>query len=264
MQEVDKEKSGTEGYGRHHQHDKDLSKRIVDLIQKNDHEISDILENFPLYVRRYNMTRFLAHYEIFRMIKDIPGDIVECGVFRGTSFLSFAKFTEIFSMGNKIKKLIGFDNFQGFREVSEEDGKQSDAIKIGAWDPSKFKEELYEMIDIFTNDSFAPWVPRISIVEGDIFESVPKYVEENPGLRISLLHLDCDLYKPTFSALKHLYPLVLTGGIVILDEYAMHQWPGESKAVEDFFGINKIPKMRSFSWSGSPTAYFIKGADDKF
>jgi len=262
MAEIEDTGTVIEGMGGKREHDRILYQKIAELIKQNNHSIRDILENFALYSRRYDITRFLAHYELFRMVKDIPGDIVECGVFRGTSLMSFAKFTEIFCMGNKNRKLIGFDSFKGFSKPSSKDGKESDNIKIKGWDSEKFEDELDKLIDVFHDDCFVPVVKRVSLVKGDILETVPQYVKKNPGLRISLLHLDCDLYEPTLTALKFLYPLVLPNGVVVLDEYAMQVWPGESKAVEDYFGPNKIPKMRNFSWISNPTAYFIKRVDD--
>ena len=95
------------------------------------------------------------------------------------------------------------------------------------------------------------------MVEGNIEKTIPEYVAKSPGLRISLLHLDVDLYKPTLIALQHLYPLVVSGGLVVLDEYALPHWGGESKALEKFFGKN-MPKLHTFSWVGNPNCYFFK------
>jgi hypothetical protein len=91
-----------------------------------------------------------------------------------------------------------------------------------------------------------------------LFRSVPKYVSDNPGLRISLLHLDVDVYKPTLCALQHLYPRVVSGGVVVLDEYAMEEWGGESAAFEEFFN-GSPPKTQKFTWTSTPGAFFVKG-----
>ena len=75
-----------------------------------------------------------------------------------------------------------------------------------------------------------------------------------------MLNLDIDLYKPTFVALEQLYPKVIPGGVVVLDEYAHKDWPGESKALDDYFNnLNtKVPDLKTFTWCGTPTTYFIK------
>ena len=92
---------------------------------------------------------------------------------------------------------------------------------------------------------------------GTSAETVPRYIEENPGLRISLLHLDCDLYEPTMAGLKHLYPLVVPGGVVILDEYGQEKFPGESAAFDEYFGKDR-PKLIKSSLVSNPSGYFVK------
>jgi hypothetical protein len=112
-------------------------------------------------------------------------------------------------------------------------------------------------IDIFHEDSFLPRAKRIVMTEGDIRITAQKFVDENPGLRISLLHLDVDLYEPTLAALKAFYPLVVKGGLVVFDEYGLVEWPGESKAVEEYFGAD-LPTLEKFPFSSLPGGFFIK------
>ncbi len=242
--------------------DQEIIQRLETLIEASGRPFREVAEAFPAYIRRYNLTRFLAYYELFRMIKDTPGYIVECGIYRGFSLFSLGKFLEIFSMGDKSRKVIGFDNFQGFTEIQSEDGPALEFASkdVGGWSAGGFREEFFELLDIFHQDAFAPWAKRIWIVEGNVEETIPKYVAENPGLRISLLHLDIDLYQPTSVALEHFYDLVVPGGVVVLDEYALIAWPGESKALEDFFAKRnqKMPKLNTFNWVGNPNCYFTK------
>jgi hypothetical protein len=219
----------------------------------------DIWRNFQLYTRRVFLKRFLAHYDFFLRVKDLPGDILELGVYRGASLLSWGNFLEIRNMGDRAKKVIGFDNFYGFRELTAKDGKEDKRVHkvIGGFDGGSFKQELFDAIKIFDEDRFIGYKPRIEIVEGDIEVSVPKYVKEHSGLRVSLLHFDCDLYKPTLKALEVLWPLVVPGGIVLFDEYGIQPWEGESNAVDEFFKGQKI-KLQKLDWSTNPGAYLVK------
>ncbi len=89
-------------------------------------------------------------------------------------------------------------------------------------------------------------------------ETAPRYVADNPGLRVSLLHLDMDLYEPTLAALKAFWPRMLTGAVVLLDEYAIREWPGESEALEEFFE-GKPPRIQKFGWASAPGGWFAKG-----
>jgi hypothetical protein len=65
---------------------------------------------------------------------------------------------------------------------------------------------------------------RFRLISGDAVKTIPKFVQENRGLRFSLLNLDFDVYEPTAAALKHLLPLLVPGGIVIIDEYGNKGW----------------------------------------
>ncbi len=242
--------------------DRHLSESLSALAEKRSFE--EIAQCFPAYIRRINLTRFLAYYELFKKIEAVPGWIVECGIYRGFSLFSLAKFLEIFCMGDKTRKVLGFDNFSGFTDLREEDGPEDRSVtrNKGGTNPGNFRDDFFELLKLNNQDAFAPWAKRISVVEGNVQETVPKYCEENPGLRISFLNLDIDLYEPVCTCLEHLYPRVVPGGLVVLDEFAHKDWPGESKAVEDAFLRNgwKIPAFKTLTWVGTPTTYFIKEA----
>jgi hypothetical protein len=73
------------------------------------------------------------------------------------------------------------------------------------------------------------------------------------------LHLDVDAYAPTLAALEAFYPKVVTGGVVLLDEYAIPAFAGESNALDDYFG-GKPPRVQKFPWLSAPGGYFVKGS----
>jgi hypothetical protein len=219
----------------------------------------EIWRNFQIYSRRIFLKRFLAHYEFFRMTVDLPGDIVELGVYRGASLMSWANFLEIRNMGDRQKQVFGFDNFSGFTNVDEKDGRSEAAFgKVASgFDSSIFEEILRDAIAIFDQDRFIPYKPRVILIKGDIEETVPRFVEERSGLRISLLHFDCDMYRPTKVGLEYLWPLVVPGGVVLFDEYGIRPWEGESKAVDEYFGDKKVV-IRRLDWTPNPGGYIIK------
>ncbi len=253
------EKKRSEMYGGQNTAGMDVMQRIVDVIERENIPMRDVLESFAIYARRINITRFLAHYELYKMIQDIPGCIVECGIYQGNSLLAFAKFLEIFHSGDRIRNVIGFDSFQGLQNFTEKDGPmyENRSKVLGGWSAGEFKHAFYELVDIYHSDMFVPNAKRVHVVEGDIAETVPAYVEKHPGLRISLLHLDVDIYEPNITALKYLYPRVVSGGLVVLDEYGMTEWGGESSALEEYFE-GDIPVLKKFPWTSTPGGFFIK------
>lgn len=246
-------------YGSTMQEDVDVWQRLEQLIDKENSTMQDVLENFPVYVRRVNMARFLAHYELFKMIQDLPGHIVECGVFRGASLFSFAKFLEIFNSGDRARKVYGFDNFTGFEGLHEKDGKVDLNVgkTDGGWAPGVKYDDLKEHVAIFQQDCYVPRSQRMFLEPGDLSKTAPKFMKDNPGLRISLLHLDVDVYEPTLAALEAFYPVVVKGGLVVIDEFAHTTWAGETSAVEDYFK-DKMPKIQKFPFISLPGGFFIK------
>lgn len=227
------------------------------------HELSrrEVCRNFQIYTRRVFLKRFLAHYELFRQTLDLPGDIVELGVYRGASLMAWANFLEVRCMGDRAKQVIGFDNWQGFTAFDPKDGKEDLRVNkvLGGYNGGAFKEILLDAIAIFDQDRFIPHKPRILLVDGDIEQTVPRFVEEQPGLRISLLHIDCDLYRPTRTALEALWPRVVPGGMLIFDDYGVRPWEGESLAADEYFA-DKGVMFKRFDWAMSPGAYVVKGS----
>lgn len=223
----------------------------------------EIWRNFAIYSRRVFMKRFLALYELYRQVADLPGDIVELGVYRGATLMAFANFVEIRNMGDRQKRIFGFDNFQGFGALDEKDGAEKPEFgkATGGFASAPFEAALHDAIRIFDADRFIPHKPRIVLVKGDIEETVPQFVAENPGVRISLIHFDADLYRPTVVALEQLWPLVVPGGIVAFDEYGVPPWEGESRAVDEYFAGRNV-KLRRFEWASNPGAYIVKEGFD--
>ena len=79
---------------------------------------------------------------------------------------------------------------------------------------------------------------HIELIEGDIIETIPRFIKKNPQIRISLLHLDLDIYEPTIKSLDYLWDRLSKGGILIIDDY--NSVTGATDAVDEFIAKNKI------------------------
>jgi len=208
----------------------------------------DYENNFYLSCDVTRISKILAQYELFKLVNQIPGAIVECGVLKGSSFSRFSMFREIFS-NSFSKKLIGFDTFGKFPETSFiDDQKPREQQITSAGIESISKEQLFNILKHKGTDK------NVELIEGDITKTVPDYVKKNPELKISLLNLDTDIYEPAVTILENLYPRITKGGIIILDDY--ETFPGEAKAVDDYFKDQKI-EIKKFSFCMTP-CYMIK------
>lgn len=221
-------------------------------------EIPRFINTHPLLFELLATQRLFA--ELFKMTLDVPGDIAEFGVFRGLGLFTWANLLEAYCIGDRTKVVFGFDNWQGFTDFSEQDSAPvADAGKtIGGFNPARFHAEVLDAIKIFDDDRFVPFKPRIRLIDGDIETTVFQFVDDNPGVRFSLLHLDCDLYKPTLSVLQALWEKITRGGVIIFDEYAIPDWPGETAAVDEFLADKPDVRLRTFAWTNVPGAYLIR------
>jgi len=240
--------------------DNDVEEKISKHCEEFDISPLDAVKQFAVLSRRQALKRFLAHVELFKMTLEIPGDIVELGVYRGLGLMTWANLLESYCVGDRTKVVFGFDNWKGFSEISKEDGEEDEnsGKVVGGFDPEKYFNELNSAIEIFDADRFIPAKPRIKLVEGDIEKTIPQFVDDNPGVRFSLVHFDCDLYKPTKIALEHLWERVVKGGVIIFDEYSIHDWPGETAAVDEFFKDKPDVQLKTLTWTNVPGAYIIK------
>ena len=216
---------------------------------------------FPVLARRQWLKRFLAHVELFRLTLEVPGDIAEVGVFRGLGLMTWANLLEAYCIGDRTKTVYGFDNWRGFRELTPEDGGEVLSVEkeAGGFSPARYFDELCEAIAIYHDrDRFIPWKPRVKLIEGDVEESAARFVQDEPGVRFSLVHLDCDLYTPTKAALEAFWPRLSRGGVMMFDEYAISDWPGETRAVDEFFADKPEVRIRKLPWNNCPAGYVIK------
>lgn len=218
------------------------------------------LQTFPRHVRRQDIARFLTKYEIFKLGLPANGSIVECGVFAGGGLLSWHHFSAITEPYNHTRKIIGFDTFSGFPSVHDNDVKKgaSEHSYIGAFTTNdSIVDEIQSLIDIHDLNRPLGHIPKIEIIAGDACETIPKYVNDNPHLLISLLYLDFDIYEPTKVALQHLYSRVVKGGVVAFDELNCAEWAGETIALREFLDISQV-SLKRFPFDPY-ISYFVKG-----
>jgi len=235
---------------------------IEDLIEENNLSTRECLSDYQAFVPRRHIPKLLAYYELFKMICDMPGSIAELGVLRGAGLFTWSHLLETFCPGDRLRHVYGFDHFEGYKDFKREDGKLEeyfDEALNGNYMSSSY-EIVTKLQKLHNEDSYFPGVVRTEVIPGDITNTIPRFVEETPGLRLSMLFIDVNLFDPIKVALKCLYDRVLQGGIIAFSGYTATPWEGEANAVEGFFrhrGLQQ-PQMRKFPWSSVPRAYFVK------
>lgn len=240
-----KRKIALEG-GLRSQREKEHIKRTTQIFENTPEAIEIKLDNFPKYVKRQKITRFLALYELFKKILQVKGSILECGVHRGFGLMTWAQLSAILEPVNLTRRIYGFDTFGGFPSVEKADKSKYARIKSGALSASSFNE-LQKIIKLYDSSRFLGHVPKVHLIKGNAIKTIPQFIKDNKHLVISLLFLDFDLFEPTKIAIENFYPRMPKGSIIAFDELDNPLWPGETLALLKTIGINKL-KIKRFEF----------------
>ena len=230
-----------------------MSSYLNELIEQGVDPAS-LVNDFAKYSRRQVITQFLARYELYKMIQNVQGNIVEGGVYAGQGLMTWAQLSAIFEpIGGTFREIIGFDTFDGFPEVSEKDqppttSGRKDIRKNKQGDFSKNSyDDLCKTINLFDMNRFLPQFDKVKLVRGDFLETANTFLNDNPHFLISLLYLDFDIYGPTKHALELFLPRMPKGSVLAFDEINHPDYPGETLALLESLDINKL-EIKKFQY----------------
>jgi len=219
----------------------------------DDDSIYQAFNTFIFSKDRKVLHKLFYRFKLFERIKHLPGDIVECGVFKGSGVFTWSKLIELFCPF-EIKKIVGFDFFdQSFVTNLDEKDRETMGQVFSRCDATQ--EEISDSSIGNTLTTIGIPTNKFELIKGDISVTSLEYVKNNPGFRISLLYMDLDLEKPTLDALENFWDVVLPGGIIVFDEYGYGAWT-ESNAVDKFTAKYNLPLHKTNVCA--PTAYIIK------
>jgi hypothetical protein len=190
--------------------------------------------------------------ELYMKVKDLAGDILEFGVFKGAGMALFLNLKKMYEP-NSIMKVIGFDFFNSEALTDTLDGLNRSMMTavLNRVDSNELSvENVKKRLSVFNGDTY-------KLIEGEAVANSKQFCLDNPGARIKILYMDIDLGEPTYNILKILWNKVVKEGVVVFDEYGYHKWD-ESDGVDKF--LKEIHGQYTFidTKVGSPTAYIIK------
>lgn len=225
-----------------------------EIIKHQGRDSSLISDNFPAdfeefeiqIVKRvtpYTMTSPERIVSLIRSIQyivknNIPGDIVECGVWKGGSMMAAAM--ALLKMNDTHRNLFLFDTFEGMSSPSITDISYKGDIANDLLKKNEKEEEsyiwAYAPMEKVKQNLLSIGYPesKIHFIKGKIEETVPRNAPE----KISLLRLDTDWYESTYHELTYLYPKLSHGGVIIIDDYG--HWQGAKKATDEYIEENNI------------------------
>lgn len=228
---------------------------MIKLPSFSNQKMYDYETNFHLTMNEDRISKLLTHYEIFKISSDVPGEIVECGVFKGTSLVRFGMMRKLFG-GTHSRRLIAFDIFSDKypnTKYKEDQAQRSYWIKTAG----SSSISVSQLKKIFKKND----IKNYDLIKGDVVKTVPRFKKKNPGLKISLLNIDIDFVEPTITCLRYFYECVTKGGVILLDNYAgkgssgkyLH---GDTTAIDKFFKDKNVV-IKKFKFAARP-CYIIK------
>lgn len=178
----------------------------------------------------YNATRFVV-------ARGLAGAVVECGVWKGGSSMLAAM--TLAKCGDTARDLYMYDTYEGMSAPTEKDRKFTPLDVNAKWAESNrdgHNEWCYSSLDEVKSNMDSTGYPteRIHFVKGMVEKTIPETIPQ----QIAILRLDTDFYESTYHELVHLYPRLVPGGVLILDDYGT--WQGAKEAVDQYFAENRL------------------------
>jgi len=197
--------------------------------------------------RAFTMTSTERMYALRKAVEYIvnsklPGDFVECGVWRGGSAMLIA--LTLLEMEENTRRIYLYDTFEGMTEPTKNDyrataGKTSAESVMRKDGIKTFKSWCFSPLSEVETNMFSTGYPKdkLIFVKGKVEDTIPRTVPSS----IALLRLDTDWYESTKHELVHLYPFLVEKGVLLIDDYGF--WAGQRKAVDEYFAANKITML---------------------
>lgn len=206
---------------------------------------SELLTNLGLFINRQSLSRILFMNELYKKIINTNGIIIEFGVRWGQNLSLFSNFRGMYEPYNYTRKIIGFDTFEGFPSIHENDGKK-DFIQKGAYAVGEnYENYLEQILSYHEKESPISHKKKYELIKGDATKTIKEYLEKNPQTIISFAYFDFDIYEPTKICLESILPHLTKGSILAFDELNDSNFPGETIAFQEVLGINNYEIKRS-------------------
>lgn len=214
----------------------------IDIDKKWEYE-----NGFYLTCETGRIGKFISHLELYKLITNLPGDVAEFGVYKATSLIRFLSFRDLLENSTS-RKVIGFDAFGEFpKNLSMEGDKEFVEFFEGSGGFGIDDQELTVLLERKNIQNF-------ELVRGDICKTSAEYIKKRPELKLSMIHIDVDVYEPTKVILETFWDRLVKGGVLVLDDYGTVE--GETKAIDEFFKDKKL-SIKKMNYYHTPS-YIIK------
>jgi len=215
-------------------------KRLVEMFERSPMSLEDRLFNIGLYVRSSVLVKFLVMNQLYERVKDLPGCFVEFGTWWGQNLVLLENLRAIHEPFNKQRVIVGFDTFEGYTARSERD-KESEVWKEQSYSTGKrYLSYLRELLEVHEGSNVLGHLRgKHKLIAGDVEVTAPEYFRDHPELVVAFAYFDMALYRPTKAALTAIKPHLISGSILLLDEFTWAESPGEAIAFREVFSARE-------------------------
>lgn len=204
-----------------------------------NNEFKEILANVKDYTM-VSVERLYSNYNASLYISknNIAGSIVECGVWKGGS--SMMMLNTLKNRKDESRDVYLYDTYEGMSEPTEFDKKTgSTTLAMEKWkemSQEEYNEWCYSSIEEVQKNvkSVGYDLSKVHFIKGKVEDTIPATLPE----KISILRLDTDWYESTKHEMVHLFPRLVSGGVLIIDDYG--SWEGARKAIDEYIEHNSI------------------------
>lgn len=219
--------------------------KLVELFSESPLPVEQLLVNLHLYMRSSVIAKVLYIDELYQEIIGIPGVIMEFGTWWGANMTLFQSLRAVYEPYNYTRKVIGFDTFTGYSRIDPQDG-MSDLAEIGGYSVGEdYEKHLTDLLNYHELENNLPHIKKYEIVKGDVNTTVGGYFKEHPETIVALAYFDLQLYSPTKKCLQAIKPHVIKGTVIAMDELNCPEFPGETIAFKEAWGLDRHRIARS-------------------
>ncbi|MED4454438.1 crotonobetainyl-CoA--carnitine CoA-transferase [Metabacillus fastidiosus] len=218
---------------------------FASLFNNSPIPLDELIFNLQLYLNRQSLSHLLFINELYQNVLKVHGDIFEFGVRWGRNMALFEVLRGIYEPYNQTRKIVGYDTFSGFPSVHEKDG-QSKIIQKNAYSVTdNYDDYLTKVLNYHESENPRSYIKKHKLIKGDATVKLEKYLLENPQTIIALAYFDFDIYEPTKKCLELIKNHITKGSIIGFDQLNHPDFPGETIALKEVFGLDRYRIMRS-------------------
>ncbi len=207
--------------------------KLLELFKQRPMNDDELLTHVGLFLRSSHIAKILFINEIYELIRDVPGIIMEFGVHFGQNLSLFENLRAINEPFNQNRRVVGFDTFTGYASASERERESPVIGGEGYLLPSEYPDYLRQVLAYHESNNILSHIQKHEVIVGDVVETVPAYFEKYRGDIVALAYFDLAIETPTRVCLEAVLPHCVPGSVLLMDELNFRDYDGASIAFKE-------------------------------